>query len=177
MNNKATKDPTNIHSSCRTYMNSKTRAKRTSNAQDEQVGAKSIAPENVSSSTRSTEEKFDFKRQCFYCTNVYEYDDNHPDQNKFECVWTMDFSILKTILKICQQRNDKYSKVIEMHLLSVSDLVAAETWYHKSCRSSFENSPSSRLTPKSLDVQHLKGRWMCFFQCVVNLRMRWISIH
>ena len=86
MNNKATEDPTNIYSSCRTYMNSKTRAKGTSDAQDEQVGAKSIAPENVSSSTRSTEEKFDFKRQCFYCTNVYEYDDNHPDQNKFECV-------------------------------------------------------------------------------------------
>ena len=59
----------------------------------------------------------------------------------------MDSSILKTTLKICQQRNDKYSKVTEMRLLSVSDLVAAEAKYYKSCRSSFKNLPSSHLTP------------------------------
>ena len=59
----------------------------------------------------------------------------------------MDPGILKTTIKICQHRNDKYSKVIKMRLLNVSDLVAAEAKYHKLCRSSFENSPSSRLTP------------------------------
>ena len=45
-------------------MNYKTRAKRTSAAQDDQVSAKRIAPKNVSSSTRS-KNNFDFKKQCF----------------------------------------------------------------------------------------------------------------
>ena len=41
----------------------------------------------------------------------------------------MDSSILKTILAISQQQNDKFSKFVEMRLLSVSDLVAAEAMY------------------------------------------------
>ena len=55
----------------------------------------------------------------------------------------MDFGILKT----AQQRNNKHSEVTKMMLLSISDSVAAEAKYHKSCISSFENSPSTRLTP------------------------------
>ena len=128
-------------------MNNKTRAKRTSDAQDEQVSAKRIAPENASSSTRRTKENFDFKKQCLYCTKACEYDHKRPDRNEFEYVQTIDSGILKTTLKICQQRNDKNSKVTEMGPLSVSDLAAAEAEYHKSCRSSSANSPSSRLTP------------------------------
>ena len=147
MNNKATPEPAYISISCRTYMNNKIRAKRTSDAQDEQVSAKRTAPENVSSLSQSTKENFYFKKQCFNCTKVCEYDDKHSDRNKFEYVLTMDFSILKATLKICQQWNEKYSKVIEMGLLRESDLIAAETKYHKVCRSSFENSPLSCLTP------------------------------
>ena len=146
-NNKASHEPAYIHSTCRTFMNNQTRAKRTSDAQDDQVSAKRIAPENVSSSTRSTNENFDFKKQCFYCTKVCENDDQHPERNKVEYARTMDSGILKTTLAFCQQRNDKFSRLVEMHLLSVSDLVAAEAMYHKSCRSNFENPPASRLTP------------------------------
>ena len=46
-NNKATHEPTHIHSTCRTFTNNKTRAKRTSDAQDDQVCANRFAPENV----------------------------------------------------------------------------------------------------------------------------------
>ena len=145
-NNKATQKPTYIHSSCRTYMNNKTRTKRTSDVQDV-ISAKRSTPEYVSSSTRSTKGDFDFKKQCFYCTKLCEYDDKHPERNTFEYVRTMDSGILKTTLAICQQRNDTFSKLVEMRLLSVSDLVAAEAMYHKSCRSRFENPPSSYLTP------------------------------
>ena len=105
-------------------MNNKTRAKPTSDAPGDQVSAKRIAMENVSSSTRSTKENFDFKKQCFYCIKVCEYDDKHPERNKFEYVRTMDSGI-----PICQQRNDKFSMLVEMRLLSVSDLVAAEAMY------------------------------------------------
>ena len=49
-------------------------------------------------------------------------------------------------IPICQQRNDKFSMLVEMRLLSVSDLVAAEAMYQKSYRSSFEKPPASRLT-------------------------------
>lgn len=83
MSNKATLDPTYIHSSCRIYTNNKARAKRTSDGHDEQVSAKRIAPENDSSSNWSVEENFDFKKKCFYWAKVCEYDDKHPGQNKF----------------------------------------------------------------------------------------------
>ena len=95
-------------------MNNKTRAKPTSDVPGDQVSAKRIAMENVSSSTRSTKENFDFKKLCFYCIKVCEYDDKHPERNKFEYVRTMDSGILKTTLAICQQRNDKFSKLVEM---------------------------------------------------------------
>ena len=61
MNNNAIQHTTYIHFSCRTYMNNKTRAKQTSDAQNEQVSATRITPENASSSTRPTKENFDFK--------------------------------------------------------------------------------------------------------------------
>ena len=86
MNNNTTQEPTYLHSSCKTYMNNRIRAKRTSDAQDEQVSAKRIAPENVSSSTQSTEENIDFRKQCFYFTKVCEYDDKHPYRNGFKYV-------------------------------------------------------------------------------------------
>ena len=56
----------------------------------------------------------------------------------------MDSGILKTTSKICQQRIDKYSKIIEMHLSSVSDLLVVEAKYHKSCRSSFADMSTHR---------------------------------
>ena len=113
-NNKATHEPTYIHRTCKTFINNKTRAKPTSDSPDNQVSAKCIAMENVSSSTRSTKENFDFKKQCFYFTKVCEYDDKRPERNKFEYVGTMDSGILKAKLAICQQRNDKLLKLVEM---------------------------------------------------------------
>ena len=119
-NNKTTQKPTYIHSSCRTYMNNKTRAKRTSDFQDV-ISAKRSTPEYVSSSTRSTKGDFDFKKHWFYCTKLCEYTDKHPERNKFEYVRTTGSGILKTTLAVCQQRNDTFSKLIEMRFLSVSD--------------------------------------------------------
>ena len=88
--------------------------KPTSDSRDNQVSAKCIVMENVSSSTRSTKENFDFKKQCFYFTKVCEYDDKHPERNKVEYVRTMDSGILKAKLAICLQRNDKLLKLVEM---------------------------------------------------------------
>ena len=119
ISNKTAQKPTFIHSSCRTYMNNKTRAKLCSDTQDDMLSAKRSTPEYVSSSTRSTKVHFDFKKQCFYCTKLCEYDSKHPERNKFQYVRTMDSGILKITLAVCQQRNDTISKLIEMRLLSV----------------------------------------------------------
>ena len=86
--------------------------------------------ENVNSSTRYSLEPFDFKRQCFYCTENCEYDHKYLERNNFENVRTKYSGVFTSTLKICSQRNDKYSKETEMLLLSVSDLVAAEAKYH-----------------------------------------------
>ena len=147
MNNKVTQEPTYIHSLCRTNTNNNTWANWTSDAHVKKVRAKSIASENFNFSIRSTEKNFNFKKHCFYCTKVCEYDDKHPGQNEFECVQTMDLGILKTTLTIYWPQNDKYWKVIKMSLLSVSDVVVVEAKYHKLCLSSFQNLSSTRSTP------------------------------
>lgn len=139
-------EPIYMHTLCRIYLNNKIRAKRRAEAQCE-LDSKRVMTENVSSLTRSNEEKFDFKKQCFYCANTCQPDHKHPERKNFEYVRTKDCGIFKTTLQICAHRNDKFSKSIETRLLSVNDLVAAEARYHKSCRSSFENKPSTNLTP------------------------------
>ena len=53
---------------------------------------------------------FNFKPQCFYCTEECVFDKKHPDRNKFENVRTKDSALFTSTLEICCQRNDKYSK-------------------------------------------------------------------
>ena len=147
-NNKVTNAPTYIHPSCRTLLKKKSQPKRTLELQDEPICPKRAVPQNVSSSTRSTaKSSFDFKHNCFYCTKDCVYDEKHPDRNMFENVRTTNSAIFNLTREICKQRNDKFSKTIEMRLLNVSDLVAPEAKYHKWCRSNFENLPPTHSTP------------------------------
>ena len=60
-------------------------------------------------------------------------------------------------LQLCNSREDLYSKGIEMCLLSINDLVAAEARYHNACRSNFENAvpkyqSRGRPTSKKLEA-------------------------
>ena len=68
---------------------------------------------------------------------------------KFEVASTKDTKVYSGTLKICSSGED-----IERRLLSVCELVAAETAYHPVCRSNFENplpKHTSRGRPSSTE--------------------------
>ena len=124
-----------IHLSCRTALKNNARKKKneTSEEQTTEIEAKR-------SRRSDTSETFDFKKNCFYCENLCEYDKEHPDRDNFSLVSTKDTKIHQQTLTICRSREDTYSKSLERRLMSVIDLVSAEARYHRNCRSSFENT-------------------------------------
>ena len=94
------------------------------------------------------------KLNVFFCEKTCAPDFRHADRMKFEVASTKDTQIYSGTLKICSSGEDTYAKNIERRLLSVCELVAAETGYHPVCRSNFENplpKHTSRGRPSSTE--------------------------
>ena len=94
------------------------------------------------------------KLNVFFCEKKCASDFRHPDRMKFEVASTKDTKVYSGTLKICSTEEDTYAKNIERRLLSVCELVAAETAYHPVCRSNFENplpKHTSRGRPSSTE--------------------------
>ncbi|CAK8697783.1 unnamed protein product [Clavelina lepadiformis] len=130
---------TYIHTSCRTFLRNHARSKKRPASSTKQSSSKRV-------STRSDQQSFDFKKQCFYCGYSCMFDERHPDRNKFEEVRTKSSGIYYVTLALCQSRDDELAKTVQARLLSAHDLVAAEARYHVPCRTRFEN-PAQYSTP------------------------------
>ena len=76
----------------------------------------------------------------FYCNETCIADTKHPDRNKFEEVRTKDIAIYKLTLNIFKIRKDDLAKHIELRLLQINDLVAAEARYHVTYKKNSENA-------------------------------------
>ena len=81
---------------------------------------------------------FDFKTNCFICSEKCGKDERHPDRTKEWCR-AETLGSHDTILKLCSERleklpNDQQVVSIKRRILSCTDLVAAEGRYHKKCR-------------------------------------------
>jgi len=132
--NKEQNKSTYIHNNCRITLKNQSR-KRKADAES--------GPATLKSPTRRSQSGgFNFKDQCFYCERPCDVDEKHPDRSDCIEVGTKDTMIYVNTLALCRSRDtDDKAKAIERRLLSVSDFVAAEARYHKSCRSTFENPP------------------------------------
>ena len=53
--------------------------------------------------TRTEDNLFNFKQQCFYCEKICTIDKKHPDRDPFEEVGTKDTAIHKFTLKTQSQ--------------------------------------------------------------------------
>ncbi len=141
---------TYIHLKCRNDLKNKARpTKRRASSSEDSTPAKRMK--------RSDDKQFNFKENCFYCEKLCSFDSKHPDRDPFIKVTTKDTAIHHYTMNICKSRQDSLSKSIEMRLLNVSDLVAAEARYHKICRSNFENpipKHTSRGRPPSREKEH-----------------------
>ena len=81
---------------------------------------------------------FDFKTNCFICSEKCGKDERHTDRTKEWCR-AETLRSHDTILKLCSERleklpNDQQVVSIKRRILSCTDLVAAEGRYHKKCR-------------------------------------------
>ena len=127
-----------MHNSCRTELRNLSGRKWPPNEDEKSNKRRCLRSEN---------QRFDFKKQCFYCNCTFIVD-KHPDQNRFEEVRTKDAAIYTQTLSICKIRKDDLAKCIELRLLSINDLVAAEARYHvtrrKNCGILFSVSTPGR---------------------------------
>ena len=81
-------------------------------------------------------------KRLFFCEKPCKVDNHHPDRIDWRPVRKL--QVRDKIIKLCQKRNDKQSEEIHKKLLSIHDLVAAESRYHNKCKQEFySGSPAS----------------------------------
>jgi len=93
-------------------------------------------------STRKSIDTFDWKTQCFFCGDVCEKDEKHPDRRTIFSVTFLHYR--ETILKFCDCRKDDWASEVKRRVLNCFDLVHAEAKYHDDCRKFFTESYQNR---------------------------------
>ena len=124
--------PIYIHVSCRIFLKNNCRANKNKNEKPSSAVKNTIL-------NRSDLNKFNFKEKCFYCGAKCVIDPRNPSRNPFHLVSTTDTKIYLKTLESCKKKKDSQTEKVNQRLRSISDLVATEAKYHKTCRSSFEN--------------------------------------
>ena len=93
---------------------------------------------------------FDFKQNCLFCgvridkEAAYKYRAKRAFQ--FCCVMELEFE--ETLKGLCLQRNDQWATAVQLRILPVFDLPAAEAMYHVECDKHFR---SGRNIPSAFD--------------------------
>ena len=73
--------------------------------------------------------RFNWKECCFICGNQALLDPRHRDRETVAQIRT--FAIKQSILKICEDRNDKWAVDVKYHLNYCVDLVASYAMYQQ----------------------------------------------
>ena len=71
---------------------------------------------------------FSWKTHCFYCGSPCVPDSKHPKRKKIGNGCTLSFK--QSVLKTCNERNDKWAEEVRMRVLNCHGLVASEAHYH-----------------------------------------------
>ena len=93
---------------------------------------------------RSETPEFEYKEHCLFCGQVVKYVNKKCGNDVFP-VRTSDFQT--NISKICEERNDKWGRLVASRLAFVIDLHAADAVYHQQCSVNFR-------TLKNIPKQH-----------------------
>ena len=81
---------------------------------------------------------FNWKEFCFICGNQALLDPRHRDRETVIQVRTL--TLKQTTLKICEERNDKWTVDVKCRLNCCVDLVASEAMYHFECYKLFSSN-------------------------------------
>ena len=86
--------------------------------------------------------KFSWKTHRFYWGCPCIPDPKHPERKKIGDVCTLLFK--QSVLKTCDQRNDKWAEEVRMRVLDCHDLVALEARYHITCIERFSRNKDQK---------------------------------
>ena len=101
-------------------------------------GANADAPtvKKPKTTTRSSLDQFDWKKNCMFCGQVCISDDRHGDRE--EDVHRAEYKEYRdVVLEQCKEIDDDEARVIAHRVRNCSDLVCAEARYHHLCRTRF----------------------------------------
>ncbi|GBM91244.1 hypothetical protein AVEN_251132-1 [Araneus ventricosus] len=87
----------------------------------------------TSSVLRSSEEKFDFKNDCFICGKSAVVDSKYTLHRRKPVHFVSTLEIRDNIIRKCNERCDDLGEKVKCRRLNVSDLVEPEARYHKYC--------------------------------------------
>lgn len=103
-------------------------------------------PQVASTSRRSSIPTFNFKAQCFLCTeeitpdflNKQKKRGYHSSHRDFVCM-VQQLGVKTTMLKAAEERDDDWGREIIKRIQHVADLVAVDARYHMSCQKRLYN--------------------------------------
>ena len=103
--------------------------------------------------TRSQIPEFNWNENCFFCGDVIEIDEKHPERSL--SISQAEVPSKEAVLEICSKRNDEWGAEVEHRLCDGRDFVAAVAKYHRQCRSNFfnfrEKIPSKNGSGRKVD--------------------------
>lgn len=83
---------------------------------------------------RSTEKSFSFTNDCSFCGTPVSSGEQRRKSDVFK-VTTIDMK--DTIMATCSERQDAWSEVVQVRIMNVHDLSAADAMYHQTCSVNF----------------------------------------
>ena len=100
---------------------------------------------------RSHTSDFEWKRDCFICGEIANYDKKHPERNAFtgfiHKITTIPFR--QRIIQACGKRTYSWAEEVKIRLHDCLDLIAVEAIYHHTCELKFRLKESSDLAFKT----------------------------
>ena len=123
-----------VHTSCRAHYTNKRTIE-----QDKKKYNSDAAHKTKKARLRSSD-LFDFISQCLFCANTVTPRERR-DKKAYQ-VMSKNREFDKTILQICEKRNDSWASSVKGRIAYTNDLHAADAVYHTSCDSAFRNGKS-----------------------------------
>ena len=104
---------------------------------------------------RSTEKRFDFSTDCFFCGKTATFGRKRKSS---DVVPVKTLEVRDTILAVCHERGDAWADAVLARILHVHDLHAADAVYHRVCSVNFRTNKQIPAVHENISKKVKLGR-------------------